>query len=293
MERLKNIWLDGKFVPWNQATTHILTHGLHYGSSVFEGIRFYKTSNGPKIFRLNEHLKRFFYSARSLGLKIPYTQKTLTAACKKLVTKSGMKDGYLRPLAFYGVKNLSILPIGFPIRVALIPSLWPAKKNVLNICLSPYIRIHPQSTDVHAKIGGHYVNSIVALMDARKRGFDEVIFLDDRGYVAEGAVANVFMIKNGTIYTPKVPSILPGITRDTIIELVRREFKKRVIEKDMRLSELLAADEVFFTGTAYEVTPIARIGTKRFAISSMTKRIRDSYTDVVRGKLARYRSWLV
>lgn len=288
------IWLDGKYLPWEQARVHVLTHALHYGSSVFEGIRFYETSVGPKVFRLYEHLVRFFDSAKALGLRIPYNKKLLARVILKLVQESGMKNGYVRPLAFYGAGSSGINPIKVPTQVMIAVFPWLRNGKSIKIKVSPFIRIHPKSTRVEAKIGGHYINSIMALQDARKDGFDEVILLDVAGNVAEGAVGNIFIVKRGKVYTPKLGGILPGITRETILELCRSYLQIPAYERNLRLADLMQADEIFFVGTAYEVTLISRLGKKRFTIkpSSTASRIQALYKSVVTGTIPRYRKWL-
>lgn len=290
----KKIWLNGRYVPWNTANVHVLTHALHYGSSVFEGIRFYETSAGPKVFRLREHLDRFFDSAKALGLRIPYGKHVLYRVVLKLVQQSGMKNGYIRPLAFYGAGSAGINPVGISTEVMIAVFPWLRDGTSLKIKVSPFIRIHPQSTRVEAKIGGHYINSIMALRDARKDGFDEALLLDSKGNVTEGAVANIFIVKDGKVTTPKLGSILPGITRETILELCRSYLHIPAYERNLTLRDVMRADEVFFVGTAYEVTPVSQCLNKKFSDTpnSTTRRIQAVYKQLVTGGIPQYKKWL-
>ena len=294
--KTKKIWVDGKFVDWEKAKIHILTHSLHYGGGVFEGIRAYKTERGPAVFRLKEHLKRLFFSSSVLGMKIPFSRKEIEKAIIDLIKINKVKQCYIRPLVIFGYGVMGLYPKKAPINVII--SLWTWKKYLgknLKVKVSKFIRIHPQSTVVEAKICGHYVNSILASIEAKKEGFDEALLLDYKGFVAEGPGENIFLVKNKKILTPKKGSILPGITRDTIITIAKQKLNLKVEEKEITLKELKNADELFFAGTAVEVSPIVQVdktiigGGKE---GEITKKIRELYQRIVSGKESRYLKWL-
>ncbi len=294
--KTKKIWVDGKFVDWEKAKIHILTHSLHYGGGVFEGIRAYETEKGPAVFRLKEHLKRLFFSSSVLGMKIPFSRKEIEKAIIDLIKVNKVKQCYIRPLVIFGYGVMGLYPKKAPINVII--SLWTWKKYLgknLKVKVSKFIRIHPQSTVVEAKICGHYVNSILASIEAKKEGFDEALLLDYKGFVAEGPGENIFLVKNKKILTPKKGSILPGITRDTIITIAKQKLNLKVEEKEITLKELKNADELFFAGTAVEVSPIVQVdktiigGGKE---GEITKKIRELYQRIVSGKESRYLKWL-
>ena len=294
--KTKKIWVDGKFVDWEKAKIHILTHSLHYGGGVFEGIRAYETEKGPAVFRLKEHLKRLFFSSSVLGMKIPFSKKEIEKAIIDLIKVNKVKQCYIRPLVIFGYGVMGLYPKKAPINVVV--SLWTWKKYLgknLKVKVSKFIRIHPQSTVVEAKICGHYVNSILASIEAKKEGFDEALLLDYKGFVAEGPGENIFLVKNKKILTPKKGSILPGITRDTIITIAKQKLNLKVEEKEITLKELKNADELFFAGTAVEVSPIVQVdktiigGGKE---GEITKKIRELYQRIVSGKESRYLKWL-
>ncbi len=294
--KTKKIWVDGKFVDWEKAKIHILTHSLHYGGGVFEGIRAYKTEKGPAIFRLKEHLKRLFFSSSVLGMKIPFSRKEIEKAIIDLIKINKVKQCYIRPLVIFGYGVMGLYPKKAPINVII--SLWTWKKYLgknLKVKVSKFIRIHPQSTVVEAKICGHYVNSILASIEAKKEGFDEALLLDYKGFVAEGPGENIFLVKNKKILTPKKGSILPGITRDTIITIAKQKLNLKVEEKEITLKELKNADELFFAGTAVEVSPIVQVDKTIISDGKegeITKKIRELYQRIVSGKESRYLKWL-
>ena len=293
----KKIWLDGKFVEWNKANVHVLTHGLHYGSSVFEGIRCYKTDKGGAIFRLDDHIERFFYSAQCLGMRIPFSKSVITKAILDIVRINKAKECYIRPIAFYGYGKMGLSPAGAPTQLAIASWQWNIKRvdeRGVSVKISPFIRLHPRSVAIKAKLGGYYVNSIFASNDAKKNGFQEALLLDYKGYVAEGSGNNLFMVKNKIIYTPSPDNILSGITRDSIMKIAR-DFGIKVIEKKIKPSELKKADEVFLVGTAVEVWPVLKIDTARInngRVGGTTGKLINEYQKIIHGENRKYHKWL-
>jgi branched-chain amino acid aminotransferase len=295
MEKTKYIWFNGKFVRWQQAKIHILTHALHYGSGVFEGIRCYKTKNGPAVFRLKEHIQRLFNSAKFLEMKIPFSKREIQKAILELIKLNKVEECYIRPIVFYGYGKMGLNPKGANIDCAVI--LWPwgkYLKDKVKVKISQFIRLHPKSVISSAKVCGYYVNSIFATFDAEKDKFDESILLDHRGFVAEGPGENIFIVKNKKLLTPKLGSILPGITRDSIIRIAK-DLKIKVIEKDISVKELKNCDEAFFTGTAAEITPIYQIDEKiinKGKIGEITKILQEKFYQIVHGEDKKYKNWL-
>lgn len=288
MRTTEMIWQNGKLVPWNEAKIHVLSHTLHYGGGAFEGIRFYKTPKGPAIFRLEDHVDRLLYSAKALGMKLPYSKNEIIAAIKEVARVNKLEAGYLRPLVFYGYGKMGVNPVGAP--VELIVACWPwgayLAHDSVDIKTSRYIRVHPDSTIVDAKICGHYVNGILASLEIQGTHYHECLFLDCQGYISEGVGENFFIVKDGVIYTPKIGTILNGITRATIIELAG-ELNIKVVEKNLLLEEAYQADEAFFTGTAAEVTAIRSINDKMIGqqkIGPITQKIKSEYMSLVQGK---------
>jgi branched-chain amino acid aminotransferase len=304
VERLPDegkIWYNGTFVDWKDAKVHVLSHGLHYGSGVFEGIRCYTTEKGSFIFRLKEHVERMYHSAGLYKMKIPYSKETMMEAIKETIRINGLDACYIRPIAFYGYHHLGVNPAGCPVDCAIAVWRWgtylgaEALEQGIRCTFSSWRRIDPKTLPVTAKAVGHYLNSLLAVLDAKERGFDEAIMLDSQGYVAEGPGENVFAVKNAILYTPEAgSSILPGITRASVIELARN-LGYEVVEKPLTKDELLSADEVFFTGTAAEVSPIRAIDTvtigagKRGAVTTV---IQEKFFDVVNAKDENYMKWL-
>lgn len=292
MQKVKKIWFNGKFVDWDKAKIHILTHALHYGSGVFEGIRAYETDKGPAVFRLEDHLKRLFNSAKFLKLKIPYFLNELKNATLKLIKVNKVKNCYIRPICFYGYGKMGLDPGGAEINIAIALWEWPKYlKESIKVKISKFIRLHPQSVVSSAKVCGYYINSIFATFDAKNSGYDEVLLLDYKGFVAEGPAENIFMVKNKILYTPKLGSILPGITRDTVFRIAK-DIGYKVVEKNIRPEELFNADEAFFTGTAVEITPIIQINQYKKKVGEVTQKIKDLYKDIVTGKVKKYYKWL-
>ncbi len=290
MEKLKKIWLDGKLVDWEKAKIHVLTHGLHYGSAVFEGIRAYKTKKGSAVFRLDDHLERFFYSASQMRINIDFSQEEIKEAILKLIKVNKAEECYIRPIAFLGYGKMGLNPKGCPSQTAIINWPWRAYLGggkPIETSISDYIRIHPQSTVIDAKISGCYFNSILSTLDAED--VDESILLDYEGYVAEGPGENIFIVKNGKLLTPSRGTILPGITRESVIEIAS-DLGIEVEEKKITVEELKEADEAFFVGTAAEICPIGKIDNQEIKTGEITKKIKKEFKKITRGE--KYLKWL-
>ena len=300
MQEVDWIWLNGKFVKWADAKVHFLTHALHYGSAVFEGIRCYDTEKGPAVFRLGEHFKRFFYSAEVFGMKIPYKQKELCDAVLQLVKKNKLRECYIRPLAYYGYGKMGLNTIGATVDVGLAEWPWAAYlgeegiKNGIKVKISPWIRPPPNEMPTNAKVSGNYVNSILAKVDAVESGYSEAILLDAKGNVAECSAENLFIVKNNVLITPPTDNALKGITRESIIQIAL-DFDIRVEERLFSKDKLFAADEAFLTGTAAEVTPIREVGGKKIRQGKpgpITKKLQAKYYDSIHGRALEYKKWL-
>ncbi len=296
MQATKEIWMNGEFKPWDEAKIHVLTHTLHYGGGAFEGIRFYQTDKGPAIFRLDEHIERLLYSASVLKMALPFSKADIMNAVKEVVRRNGLPAGYIRPIAYFGYGKMGVNPIGSPSELAIACWPWGAylPHEAVDIKTSSYIRIHRQSTKVDAKLCGHYLNGILATLELQGTHYHEALFLDDLGFISEGAGENFFIVKNNTLYTPKLGTILAGITRQTVMGLAK-SFGITVVEKDIILDEAYKADEGFFTGTAAEVTAIRSIDDKILAdgnVGPMTSRIKTAYLDIVHGKNPDYQHYL-
>ena len=280
--RLGFIWLDGRFVKWNQAKLHVLSHGLHYASCVFEGARIY---NG-KIFKLNEHIKRLFFSSKILGFKLPYKEKVINKACEQIVKKQKIKNGYLRPFAWRGSEMMAISAQNTTIHVAI--ATWEMstyfdkrkKFNGIKLKTSKWIRPPSNTAPIQAKAAGLYMICTLSKHIAEKKGFDDSLMLDSNGYVAESTGANIFFVKNNKLYTPIADCFLNGITRQTVIKLAKKNNIK-IIEKRILPRELLKADEIFLTGTAVEITPISQIDNKKFNVGKITKKLISLFSDLV------------
>lgn len=294
------IWYNGRFVEWKEAKVHVLSHALHYGSGVFEGIRCYATEKGSFIFRLKEHLDRMYRSAKAYEMEIPYTEEEFGEAIKETIRVNGLDACYIRPIAFYGYHHLGLNPNECPVDCAIAVWRWGAylgeeAAEGVRCTFSPWRRIDPSTLPVTAKAVGHYLNSILASLDARGRGFGEAILLDTKGYVAEGPGENIFLVKDAKLYTPEAASsILPGITRASVIELAR-DMGYEVVEKLITKEELLSADELFFTGTAAEIAPIREIDNitigdgKKGEVTSV---IQSKFFDVLHARAEKYMKWL-
>lgn len=289
------IWFNKKLVDWEKAKIHVLTHSLHYGNAVFEGIRCYKTKKGPAVFRLDEHIKRLFYSAKVLRMKIDLSSKEVKEAILKTIKINKLNECYIRPIVFYGEK-MGLNPEGAPLNIAIAVWPWPVYlgEKPIKVKVSKYIRIHPKSTICDAKISGHYLNSILASMEVKERGYDEALLLDYKGYIAEGVGENIFIIKNNQIFTPEKGNILAGITRDTVIKLAQ-DLDYKVIEKKIKLAELFSANEIFFTGTAVEISSIIQVNKtliNKGREGEITKKIKEIYKKITRGEIKKYLKWL-
>jgi len=301
MEKAKSIWMNGELVPWDEAKVHVLTHTLHYGLGVFEGIRCYKCVDGRSgIFRLREHIDRLFQSALIAQIEIPFSKEEIEEACKEIVRVNGLDEAYIRPLVFIGEGVMGVHPHDNPIRVAIIAWKWgaylgeEALKNGTRAKTSSFIRHHPNAMMTKAKICGNYVNSVLAKREVTRLGYDEAILLDPEGYVAEGSGENIFLVKHGIIKTTPPTTILPGITRDTVIKLAK-DRGYTVIEERFTRDELYIADEVFLTGTAAEITPVREIDDRPIGNGKpgkITKELQELYFNTVRGKLPQYSHWI-
>ncbi len=291
--------MDGNLVDWKDAKIHVLTHALHYGSGVFEGIRCYNTSLGPAIFRLNEHINRLYNSAKIYFMEIPFSKKEISDAIKNLIRANKLKECYIRPIAFRGYGEMGLNPLNSKVNVSI--AVWPwgtylgedGLKNGIRVKISSYQRISPNMIPPSAKSTGNYINSILAKVESLKPGYDEAIMLDNRGFVSEGPGENVFLVKNGKLYTPpKHASILPGITRASVIKIAK-DSGYNVAETDLTRGDLYKADEVFFTGTAAELTPIREIDEIEIGKPGpITKSLQESFFKITKGEDNRYDFWL-
>ncbi|KAF0164678.1 MAG: branched-chain amino acid aminotransferase [Rhodocyclaceae bacterium] len=294
------IWYDGKLVPWRDATTHVLTHSLHYGLAVFEGLRAYKTVSGTAIFRLKEHTDRLFASAHIYRMPMPYDKATVMEAHKETVRANKLESCYLRPIAFYGSEKMGVSPRGAATHVSVAAWPWGAylgeegMEKGIRVKTSSYSRHHVNVNMARAKFSGTYANSILANMEATEDGYDEALLLDVDGFVAEGAGENLFVVKDGVIYEPEIASALMGITRNTVITLAA-ELGYKVIAKRLTRDDIYIADEAFFTGTAAEVTPIRELDNRTIGAGSrgpITAKIQSLFFDVVNGKVPAHADWL-
>jgi branched-chain amino acid aminotransferase len=293
------IWYDGELVEWRGATTHVLTHSLHYGMGVFEGVRAYETPQGTAIFRLQEHTDRLFDSAHIMGMKIPYTKEEINEATKAAVRENKLASAYIRPLAFYGSEGMGIRADNLRVHVIVAAWHWgaymgeEALASGIRIRTSSFTRHHVNISMTRAKASGHYINSMLALQEAVSAGADEALLLDPEGYVAEGSGENIFIVKNGVIYTPEVTACLNGITRNTVLTLAR-ELGLEIVEKRITRDEVYIADEAFFTGTAAEVTPIRELDGRQIGIGRrgpVTEKLQKAYFDLVTGKTDAHPEW--
>ena len=294
------IWYDGKMVNWRDATTHVLTHTLHYGMGVFEGVRAYKTDKGTAIFRLQEHTDRLFNSAHILQMRMPFSKQEIADAMCAAVRENKLESAYIRPMAFYGAEAMGIAAKTLSTHVICAAWSWgaymgdEALTKGIRVKTSSFSRHHVNITMCKAKANGNYMNSILAHQEAAQDGYDEALLLDVDGFVAEGSGENVFIIRKGKLYTPDLTSALEGITRDTIVQLAK-ELGYEVIEKRITRDEVYTADEAFFTGTAAEVTPIRELDNRNIGTGTrgpITEKLQALYFDVVKGKSAKHADWL-
>jgi len=301
VQKVSKIWMDGKLIPWEEANVHILTHSLHYGLAVFEGIRCYLCPDGKSaVFRLREHVDRLFDSAQIGDIKIPYSKREISEACKETLRVNQLREGYIRPIVFIGEGVMGVYPGENPIQVAIITWSWGAYlgegalEKGIRVKVSSYTRHHVNVMMTKAKICGNYVNSVLAKREVTKMGYDEALMLDTEGYVSEASGENIFMVKNGLLKTTPLTSILSGITRDSVIQIAKAK-KIPLLEERFTRDELYTAQEAFFTGTAAELTPIREVDDRMIGNGKpgpMTKELQAAFFDIVKGKNPNYREWL-
>lgn len=294
------IWLDGEFVPWREAKTHVLTHTLHYGMGVFEGVRAYKTDTGTAIFRLEDHTNRLFRSAHILNMPMPYDKEIINKACLDSVKNNSLESAYIRPMCFYGSEGMGLRADNLKVHVMIAAWAWGSYlgneglEKGIRIKTSSFTRHHVNITMCKAKANGNYMNSMLALQEALADGYDEALLLDNEGYVAEGSGENIFIVRDGIMYTPDLTSALEGITRETIMQFAE-ENNILVKEKRITRDEVYVAEEAFFTGTAAEVTPIRELDNRQIGDGKrgpITEKLQKRYFDCVEGKLSEYQNWL-
>jgi branched-chain amino acid aminotransferase len=299
-DRDGKIWKDGHMIEWRDATLHMLTHSLHYGMAIFEGVRAYKTVDGTAIFRLKEHTQRLFNSAKIFQMQLPYDMETLMAAQRDVVRANQLESCYIRPLAWIGSEKMGVSARGNTIHVSVAAWPWGAYLGEeglakgIRVKTSSFTRHHVNVSMVRAKASGYYINSILANQEVTAEGYDEALLLDTEGYVSEGAGENVFIVKAGKIYTPDLASCLDGITRDSVLTMAR-DLGIEIIEKRITRDEIYCADEAFFTGTAAEVTPIRELDNRMIGAGSrgpVTEKLQSLFFEVVGGKSAQYKHWL-
>ena len=299
-DRDGKIWKDGQMVDWRDATLHMLTHSLHYGMAVFEGVRAYNTANGTAIFRLKEHTQRLYNSAKIFQMKVPFDMDTIMNAQLEVVRANKLESCYLRPLVWIGSEKMGVSARGNTIHVGIAAWPWGAYLGEeglakgIRVKTSSFTRHHVNISMVRAKASGYYINSILANQEVTADGYDEALLLDTEGYVSEGAGENIFIVKSGKIYTPDLASCLDGITRDSVVTIAR-DLGIEVIEKRITRDEVYCADEAFFTGTAAEVTPIRELDGRTIGEGSrgpVTEKIQSMFFDIVGGKADKYKHWL-
>ena len=300
-DRDGHIWLDGDIVPWREAKVHVLTHTLHYGLGVFEGVRAYKTdSMGTCVFRLEDHTKRLFRSAHIMRMEMPFDQETINKAHRDVIRLNGLDEAYLRPMCFYGSEGMGLRADGLKTHVMVAAWEWPsymdpeASEKGIKVNTSSFTRHHVNISMCKAKANGNYINSMLALREALESGADEALMLDNEGYVAEGSGENIFVIRDGKLITPELTSCLEGITRDSIFVLAR-EMGFSIDERRITRDEVYIADEAFFTGTAAEVVPIRELDGRTIGSGQrgpITEKLQKKYFDAVRGTCEEHSDWL-
>ncbi|TSE18577.1 Branched-chain-amino-acid aminotransferase [Tepidimonas alkaliphilus] len=300
-DRDGKIWMDGELVDWRDAKVHVLTHTLHYGCGAFEGVRAYKTERGTAIFRLQEHTERLFNSAKILRMKIPFSMEEVNEAQRAVIRANGLESGYIRPLTWIGSEKLGVSPKGNRVHLMVAAWAWGAylgeegMKRGIRVKTSSYTRHHVNITMTQAKTVSNYTNSILANMEATDDGYDEALLLDPAGFVSEGAGENLFIVKNGVIYTPDLSAgALNGITRNTVLHIAK-DLGLEVVQKRITRDEVYIADEAFFTGTAAEVTPIRELDRIQIGAGQrgpVTERIQSAFFDIVNGRNPKYAHWL-
>jgi branched-chain amino acid aminotransferase len=298
MQETEKIWMNGELVDWADARIHVGTHGLHYGTGFFEGIRCYATERGPAVFRLTDHLKRFENSAKLLYMDLPYSIEDLRTACFDSIASAGLAECYLRPIAFYGYGELGVHPGNNPVDVVVMCFPWGAylgedsHRQGVRVMISSWRRVGPNTIPHAAKATGVYLNSMLATQEARRAGYDEAVLLTEDGKVADGPGETIFAVKDGSIFTPDLSaSILPGITRDSLIQ-IGQDLGYSVIEKQMIRTDLYTADELFMAGTAVEVTPVRSIDDHEIGVGPITLELQKAYRDTVTGKSERWSQWI-
>jgi len=301
MEKTEKIWMDGQFVPWQEANVHVLSHTLHYGLGVFEGIRCYAGEHGRSaIFRLREHTDRLFASAHIVGIRIPFSKDEIDSACIETVRINRLRECYIRPIVFLGEGEMGLAAVSNPVRVAVIAWPWGAYlgedgvRHGIRVKTSSFQRFHVNTLMSKGKVVGHYVNSILASIEARRSGYDEALMLDTDGFVAECSGENIFLVRNGIVKTSPLTSVLPGITRDAVITLLRAG-GLTLIEDRFTRDEVYIADEVFMTGTAAEVTPVREVDDRQIGNGKpgpITLRLQTDFTNVIHGREPKYKHWL-
>ncbi|MCL1860205.1 MAG: branched-chain amino acid transaminase [Proteobacteria bacterium] len=294
------IWKDGKLIPWREATTHVLTHSLHYGLAVFEGLRVYDSTDGPAIFRLIEHTTRLINSCRIYQMDIPYSQETLMEAQREVVRTNNFRECYIRPIAYYGSEKMGVSTVGARVHVAI--AAWPwgaylgdeALEHGIRVKVSSFARHHVNVTMPRAKVAGAYTNSILANLEATRDGYDEALLLDTQGFVAEGSGENLFIVKDGVLIEPEIASALTGITRDTVIQIAN-DMGLDVLSRRLTRDDIYLADEAFFTGTAAEITPIRELDNRPIGggyRGPVTAKLQAKFFDAVNGRAPEYKHWL-
>jgi branched-chain amino acid aminotransferase len=297
VQETEKIWMNGDLIDWADAKVHVGVHGLHYGSGVFEGIRCYDTPKGPAVFRLDEHLQRLHNSAKLLYMQIPFSIEDLKSACNEVIGANGLPECYLRPIAFYGYGELGVAARGNPVETVIMSWPWApylgeeGLKQGIRAKISSWQRVSPNVVPHVSKATGVYLNSMLAVTEANNAGYDEAILLTAEGTVADGSGENIFVVRDGVIYTPDLATgILPGITRDTVKQIAQ-DLGYTVVEKALIRSDLYLADEVFMCGTAAEVTPLRSVDDHEIGVGDVTLAIQQAYLDTVRGKSERWAQW--
>jgi branched-chain amino acid aminotransferase len=294
------IWYDGELKPWRECTTHVLTYSLHYGVGCFEGVRAYKTPTGTAIFRLQDHTKRLFNSAKILGMKMPYSQEQISEAQLEVLRANKLDSAYLRPMVFYGAEGMGLRADGLKTHIIVAAWTWGSylgadnMEKGIRVKVSSFTRGFPNSTMHRAKANGQYINSMLALNEVLREGYDEAITLDTNGHIAEGSAENIFVVINGELHTPDLNACLDGITRRTVIQLAK-DFGIPVVERRIARDELYIADEAFFTGTAAEVTPIREVDNRSIGSGKrgpITEKLQKAYLELVKGESSQYPEWL-
>ncbi|MEM3712521.1 MAG: branched-chain amino acid transaminase [Thermoproteota archaeon] len=301
IQEVSKIWFNGKLVNWHDAKIHVLTHGLHYGTGVFEGIRAYETKRGTAVFRLTDHLKRFYRSAKIYFMEIPYSLDELREACKAVVRENGLKSAYIRPIAFRGYGEMGLYPLNSPVDVVVAAWSWGTYlgdegiRNGIRVKTSSFRRIDVNTIPAGVKATGQYINSVLAKIEAKIAGYDEAVMLDSRGMVSEGSGENIFMVRNNVIYTPSTASgILEGITRDSVFHIAE-DIGVKVVERDLTRIDFYYADEAFMTGTAAEVVPVIEMDNYKIGDGKpgpITRKIQEEFYKIVKGESEKYSHWL-